>query len=203
MYTHNFETDLSKDGPYERETRLRKSIGETVRYYRTHYQVNSAQLANAAGISPAMLSQIENGTVTPSLTTLRTVASALGVSITAFLKRSEEPRRAMFIPKRVVGTNTDLRFSNHEAPGEVIGESNMILINDSDEMSDYFLLESTYFLYCIDGSVKFRYDETDYNLSQGDSLMFSTCKTSGMLKARGVPSRLLRLRLHCQKAPTQ
>lgn len=109
----------------------------------------------------------------------------------------------MFIPKRVAGTNTDLRFSNHDVPGEVIGESNMIFINDSDEMSDHFPLESTYFLYCIDGSVKFRYDEIDYNLSQGDSLMFSTCKTSGMLEARGIPSRLLRLRLHGQKAPTK
>lgn len=200
MYTHNFETDLSKDGPYERETRLRKSIGETVRYYRTHYQVNSAQLAKAAGISPAMLSQIENATVTPSLTTLRTVASALGVSITAFLKRSEEPRRVLFIPKSASNPYVDLSFSYHEAPSEIIGESKMIFINNSDERRDDFHRESTYFLYCIDGSVKFRYDETDYSLSQGDSLMFSTCKTSGVLKARGIPSRLLRVRLRGQKA---
>jgi transcriptional regulator with XRE-family HTH domain len=201
MYNHNSERDFSENGSHKRESHLRKSIGEMVRYYRTHYEVNSAKLAKAAGISPAMLSQIENGTVSPSLTTLRTLATALGVSITAFLKRSEEPRRAMFIPKSTAGTYVDLSFSDQQAPGEVVGESNMIFINDLDEMRDYFHHESTYFLYCIDGSAKFRYNHTNYNLSRGDCLLFSPCNTSGVLKARGLPACLLRVRLRGQKAP--
>lgn len=201
MYNHNSDRDLSENGSHERESHLRKSIGQMVRHYRKHYEVNSAQLAKAAGISPAMLSQIENGTVSPSLTTLRTLAEALGVSITAFLKRSEEPRKAMFIPKSTAGTYVDLRFSDHQALGRIVGESNMIFIGDLDEKRDYFHHESTYFLYCINGSVKFKHNETNYNLSSGDCLMLSPCETSGVLKARGLPSCLLRVSLRGEKAP--
>jgi hypothetical protein len=107
----------------------------------------------------------------------------------------------MFIPKSTAGTYVDLSFSDQQAPGEVVGESNMIFINDLDEMRDYFHHESTYFLYCIDGSAKFRYNHTNYNLSRGDCLLFSPCNTSGVLKARGLPACLLRVRLRGQKAP--
>jgi transcriptional regulator with XRE-family HTH domain len=44
-----------------------------------------------------MLSKIENGNISPSLTTLQSLSRALGVPVTAFFRRYEEPRNAVFV----------------------------------------------------------------------------------------------------------
>ena len=56
-----------------------------------------ADLAAATNISLGMLSKIENGNTSPSLTTLLSLSHALGVPITAFLRRFEEERSAVFV----------------------------------------------------------------------------------------------------------
>ena len=49
---------------------------------------------------PGMLSKIENGLTSPSLTTLKTLSAALGVPVTAFFRRYEERRDAVFVRGR-------------------------------------------------------------------------------------------------------
>ena len=44
-----------------------------------------------------MLSKIENGVTSPSLTTLQRLSRALGVPVTAFFRRYEERRDAVFV----------------------------------------------------------------------------------------------------------
>ncbi|HEX9819594.1 MAG TPA: helix-turn-helix transcriptional regulator [Methylomirabilota bacterium] len=52
-----------------------------VRVWRAHRGLKARALAQAAGISPAYLSQIERGEREGSLETLRRIAAALGVSL--------------------------------------------------------------------------------------------------------------------------
>ena len=56
-------------GP-ERGNRLEDAIGRQVRVYRTQLGMTIANLARQADLSPGMLSKIENGQTSPSLTTL-------------------------------------------------------------------------------------------------------------------------------------
>jgi len=66
------------------------SIGERVRREREKLGLTGAALADKAGISPAMVSQIENDQAEPSLDTLENVAKALGVSVCYFLLEQED-----------------------------------------------------------------------------------------------------------------
>ena len=50
-----------------------------IRVYRTYRRMTQKQLAEAAGINPVYLSQIETGKRAGSLKTLAAVAAALGV----------------------------------------------------------------------------------------------------------------------------
>lgn len=56
------------------------SIGELVRNARRKADMNQVDVARKAKISQAYLSEIENGTE-PSITVLRRIATALGVSV--------------------------------------------------------------------------------------------------------------------------
>src|SRR5215216_180306 len=59
------------------------ALGQRIRALRAERELQQRQLAEKAGLTPSMVSQIESGRLTPSLHTLGKVAGALGVTIGA------------------------------------------------------------------------------------------------------------------------
>jgi transcriptional regulator with XRE-family HTH domain len=57
------------------------SLGQRIRALRAERVLQQRQLAEKAGLTPSMVSQIESGRLTPSLHTLGKLAGALGVAI--------------------------------------------------------------------------------------------------------------------------
>jgi transcriptional regulator with XRE-family HTH domain len=57
------------------------TLGERIKQLRAERALQQRQLAEKAGLTPSMVSQIESGRLTPSLHTLGRVAAALGVPI--------------------------------------------------------------------------------------------------------------------------
>ena len=76
----------------EREKILELAIGREVRAHRRQQNITVAELAQLTGISIGMVSKIENGNTSPSLSTLQTLSNALGVTLTSFFRRFEESR---------------------------------------------------------------------------------------------------------------
>lgn len=52
-----------------------------IRAWREHKQIKMNELAKKVGISPAYLSQIENGKRNPTIDTLKTIARELGIDV--------------------------------------------------------------------------------------------------------------------------
>ena len=80
------------NAPTTGELDLEVSIGRRVRHLRQRLQLTATELAAEAGLSPGMLSKIENGGTSPSLSTLRALARALNVPMTSFFADFEERR---------------------------------------------------------------------------------------------------------------
>ena len=57
------------------------ALGERIKGLRLERALQQRQLAEKAGLTPSMVSQIESGRLTPSLHTLGKIAAALGVPI--------------------------------------------------------------------------------------------------------------------------
>ena len=72
------------NAPTTGELQLEISIGRRVRLLRQRLQLTATELAAEAGLSPGMLSKIENGGTSPSLSTLQALARALNVPMTSF-----------------------------------------------------------------------------------------------------------------------
>jgi transcriptional regulator with XRE-family HTH domain len=64
------------------------AIGARLRDLRSARELSLRQLAKRIGASPSLLSQIENGKVTPSVDTLSLLARALAVPVAAFFGES-------------------------------------------------------------------------------------------------------------------
>ena len=68
------------------------TLGGRIKALRGERQLQQRQLAQKAGLTPSMLSQIESGRLTPSLHTLGKLAGALGMSIASLFEPAPNGR---------------------------------------------------------------------------------------------------------------
>lgn len=65
------------------------NIGEKIIEYRNQKQMTIKDVAQIAGVTPSMLSQIERGLSNPSINTLKMIAKALDVPLFNFFKENK------------------------------------------------------------------------------------------------------------------
>jgi len=73
-------------------------VGERVREFRLGLGLTMERFAERAGLSLGMLSKIEHGQTSPSLATLTSLATAVGVPFTAFFLGLDEEHAAVIVP---------------------------------------------------------------------------------------------------------
>jgi transcriptional regulator with XRE-family HTH domain len=185
----------------EREKVLEVAIGREVRAFRRQQETTVADLSAQTGISIGMLSKIENGNTSPSLTTLQTLANALSVPLTSFFRRFEESRQAVHT-KSGEGLETDREGTraNHQynllghiganASG-VIVEPYLITLSDKSDIFPTFQHGGIETIYMLEGEVDYRHGDEVYSLTPGDTLFFDADAPHGPEKLVKLPARYL------------
>ena len=195
---------LSQDLHAIREPRvnnLEMAIGHEVRAYRKKLGITVTDLASATGVSVGMLSKIENGNISPSLTTLQTLSKALGVPITAFFRGFEEPRSATFV-KAGQGVNIERRGTRAGHQYSLLGhidnntsgvtvEPYLITLTKDSDVFPTFQHEGMEFLYMLEGEVVYRHGEQLFTMQAGDSLFFDADAPHGPEELVKLPARYL------------
>jgi transcriptional regulator with XRE-family HTH domain len=184
-----------------RDNVLEVAIGREVRAFRKKLGITVSDLARATGLSLGMLSKIENGVTSASLTTLQRLSRALGVPVTALFRRFEEKRDAVFVPagKGLVierrGTRAGhqyqlLGFSGGNATGLVV-EPYMITLTEKSDVFPLFQHSGLEFLYMLEGEVVYRHGDKLYTMLPGDSLFFDADAPHGPEELVKLPIRFL------------
>ncbi|PNQ23396.1 XRE family transcriptional regulator [Agrobacterium sp. CNPSo 2736] len=195
---------MSQDPHAVREPRvnnLEMAIGHEVRAYRKKLGITVTDLASATGVSVGMLSKIENGNISPSLTTLQTLSKALGVPITAFFRGFEEPRSATFV-KAGQGVNIERRGTRAGHQYSLLGhidnntsgvtvEPYLITLTKDSDVFPTFQHEGMEFLYMLEGEVVYRHGEQLFTMQAGDSLFFDADAPHGPEELVKLPARYL------------
>lgn len=146
--------------------KLRKSAGLTF-----------DQLAQATGLTKSYLSKIERAHRPPPVSTLITIARALGVDLDVFFTQDEN--------YLLHTSNLDfLKSSEAGAAGthayrplvKVFKNKYMLpfLITVKKGEHNYYKHDSEEFVYLIRGNVEFEYEGHSYQLQPGDSLYFNS-----------------------------
>lgn len=194
-----------------RENNLEQAIGHEVRALRKKLGITGADLASATGISLGMLSKIENGNTSPSLTTLQALAEALGVPLTAFFRRFEENRNAVFvkagegieIERRGTRAGHQYNLLGHignNASGVMV-EPYLITLTAESDIFPTFQHEGLEFLYMLEGAVDYRHGDRLYPMRPGDSLYFDADAPHGPEVLVTLPARYLSIICYPEKAP--
>ncbi len=189
----------TRDG--EREKVLEVAIGREVRSYRRQQEITVAELAQMTGLSIGMLSKIENGNTSPSLTTLQTLANALSVPITSFFRRFEERRDAVHtksgegVEMDRAGTRAGHQYNllghiGSNASGVMV-EPYLITLSDTSDVFPAFQHGGIETIYMLDGAVDYRHGDTVYSLQPGDTLFFDADAPHGPERLVTLPARYL------------
>ena len=148
-----------------------------------------------------MLSKIENGMTSPSLTTLQALSRALGVPVTAFFRRFEERRNAVFV-KAGEGLAIERRGTRNGHQYHLLGHTNdrgsrvvvepyMITLTEESDVFPLFQHAGLEFLYMLEGEVVYRHADKLYTMLPGDSLFFDADAPHGPEELRRLPIRFL------------
>ncbi|MEO1538229.1 MAG: XRE family transcriptional regulator [Pseudomonadota bacterium] len=183
------------------EKNLEVAIGREVRAYRRQQNLTVADLAIKTGLSIGMLSKIENGNTSASLTTLQAIATALSVPITSLFRRYEEAREAVHTKSGAgveierAGTRAGHQYNllghlGSNASG-VIMEPYLIILNDKSDIFPTFQHDGIELLYMLEGEVIYRHGDQTYELGPGDSLMFDADSPHGPDALVSLPARFL------------
>jgi len=213
---HSGRPAFSQDPHAVREPKvnnLEMAIGHEVRAYRKKLGITVTDLAAATGISLGMLSKIENGNISPSLTTLQSLSRALGVPLTAFFRRYEEPRNAVFV-KAGQGVELERRGTraghqynllghiDNNSSG-VIVEPYLITLTVDSDVFPTFQHEGMEFLYMLEGEVVYRHGDQLYPMEPGDSLFFDADAPHGPEVLVKLPSKYLSIISYPQRGKSE
>lgn len=178
---------------------LEDAIGTQVRDYRKHAGLTVSELASAAEISPGMLSKIENGQISPSLSTLQFLASALNLPLTMLLASFEGGRGCSYVRKgegvaiRRRGTKVGHNYQllGQSLSGNIAVEPYIITLNKDAEPYTEFRHEGIEFIYMLSGEVSYAHGDRSYQLEPGDSIMFDSAELHGPDKLIKLPATYL------------
>lgn len=184
-----------------KEKVLEVAIGREVRAFRKKLGITVADLAAATNLSLGMLSKIENGITSPSLTTLQALSHALGVPVTAFFRRFEEERSAVFV-KAGEGMDVERRGTRAGHQYNLLGhigantsgvvvEPYLITLTEDSDVFPTFQHEGMEFLYMLEGEVVYRHGSNLYRMTPGDSLFFDADAPHGPEQLTRLPMRYL------------
>jgi transcriptional regulator with XRE-family HTH domain len=184
-----------------RDNMLEVAIGREVRGFRTKLGLTVAEVAEAAGISVGMLSKIENGLTSPSLTTLQTLSRALGVPVTALFRRYEERREAvhvtagtgMIIERRGTRAGHQYQLLGHisNPSSNLVVEPYLITLNSESDVFPLFQHAGLELIYMLEGEVVYRHSDKLFRLTPGDSLFFDADAPHGPEEMIKLPARYL------------
>lgn len=154
------------------------SVGQRVRQLRIENNWSIRALAEASGLSANTLSLIENGKISPSVSTLHCAAQALGVSITAFFESAAPQQQVVFTAG---ATRSGQPFHHGVCEDLAVGFTGnglhpclVTLTPHHGSGPDSIVHTGFEFVYCLAGAITYTVDGQRYLLQPGDSLLFES-----------------------------
>ena len=190
--------------PDSNDKRMEIVIGREIRIFRKKLNLTVAELAKLAGLSMGMLSKIETGNTSPSLSTLKALSEALNVPVTAFFRKYEEGRGASFvkagkgvlIERRGSRAGHEYQLLGHSVGKNISVEPYLITLTEKSEVFPLFQHAGMEFVYMLEGQVNYRHDHKKYTLNPGDSLLFDADAPHGPEDLCKLPIKFLSFMVH-------
>lgn len=164
-------------------------IGHALRDLRETRAMSARQLAQASGISAAMISRIENGQVSPSIATMSALSEALEVPLTSLFRDlvadsadfTHVSKGSGIISTRINGDHLHhyINLAAHRRR-DLNFEAHLVSIKKQDAAPPRYVAHGVLLLHVLSGSAYFHYGNQELLLKEGDSLSIDAELTHGV-----------------------
>ncbi len=161
-------------------TPITSAVGRAIRDLRKQAGITARDLAVRASISPAMISRIENGQVSPSLATLEQLANALKAPVVSLFREAGTAVCDYTLVRKGAGLKSTRLMGAHEHIFDVLGfhrrldlQFECILVTverKENTRPPLYTGHGCVFVYMLEGSALYRYGEQEFRLEAGDSI---------------------------------
>jgi len=169
-------------------------VGERLKTIRSQRGLTVRELAHVSDLAFNTISMIERGKMSPTVSTLHKLSSALGVPLAYFVSESA--------PKKVVYLKRAERKAAHSAHvvlenlGSALPDQSLQLLlltlqPEADSGPDPIVHVGQEFAFCLEGLVEYEVEGKLYALEPEDSLLFEAHLPHRWRNGQGSPSRLL------------
>lgn len=155
--------------------KAQRTVGDRLRSLRSERNLSQRSLAQLAGISPNSISLIERDEISPSISTLQTLAGALHVRISFFFE--EESEQKILHVKPADRTAMESQGVHIESNGSRIQsqeiEPFLVKLSPHTSSGERQVIHTGHeVVYCLQGKFEYLIDGTVYLVEQGDFLLF-------------------------------
>ena len=166
---------------------LERALGNQIRAIRRQLDLSVSDLSSAAGISAGMMSKIENGAISASLSTLQAISAVLHVPLSTLFASFEERQDCSYVPsgkgvtieRRGTKAGHVYELLGHVLRGDVVVEPYLITLQHHASPHTSFSHGGVEFIYMLEGEVRYRHGSETYLLQPGDSLLFDSAALHG------------------------
>ena len=178
---------------------LEQMLGETIRRARKKKSLSVHELSRIANISVSMLSRIENGHTSPSLSTLKSLSDALGISLANLFQNVRQSHESTFVKsgQGLIVQRHDNRIGHqyqllgHTFHSDIKLEPYLITLTEKTEEFPLIFHEGIEFMYVLEGELKYQEGDRTYHMHPGDSLYFDPSSPHGPVELVTVPVKML------------
>jgi transcriptional regulator with XRE-family HTH domain len=200
------ERDAQELVNLDRGSILEEAIGRQLRKLRLDRDLTVVELSKSASVSIAMISKIENGQTSPSLSTLHRLAEGLRIPLTTLFQQYEESRDASYvaagqgleIERRGTRAGHQYHLLGHGVRSEVDVEPYLITLNEKSDIFPMFQHRGVEFIHMLEGEMEYRHNDRVYTLRPGDSLLFDPQAAHGPEKFLKFPIQFLAVLSYAQ-----
>lgn len=154
---------------------LEPRVGARIRSLRNQQGLSLRELSTRCGLSINAISKIERGESSPNLSSLHTLATSLGVPLTALLEE-DSGQTVIFMKRhqrqRSPGKGFVMESLGAGLPDQQVEPFLVTMESGAGSAVDPITHPGEEFVYCIAGEIEYRIGDRLYWLEAGDSLLF-------------------------------
>ncbi len=150
-------------------------ISVKIKSIRKQQDMTLKDLSEKSGFSVSFLSQVENGTSSLAIMSLKKIADALGVPIIYFFQEHEEHNYLVKADDQKIfnidGSPSNFVRVSGDFPNRSL-ETLIVILEPETEHGDPMTHLGEEFIYVIEGTVIVNLDGTDYTVNAGDTMHY-------------------------------
>ena len=182
---------MNKTPDAPRKEKINRAIGVSLKEIRQDQNLTAKELSDLSGISAGMISRIENGLASPSISSLESLALALQTSIISLFREAHSVHTDYTLVRNGEGIKSTRMAGNHShefvnlalhSRKELRFQARRVELERDRGHPPTYVGQGVVFVQVLQGEAIYRYGQQQFTLATGDSISVDAELSHGFIE---------------------